>query len=411
MARKKTHLPEFDPLAGEGESTTSVLSDVHVPIADKAQHGAEGMVVAEYSLDNILPDYFQSRGGVLPRSISVELLKGEINPQEALAAWKEITAKEEAQVKQFVPLQKLADSIRANGLINAIHIAEAEDIEGYLILAGERRYWAFWLLQDQYGGYERIPAILHPDPLRFLQIAENEDVEPLSTVSRARQVALAYLELMGIRPPATLPEKDSDYWDFYRQAIKDPEELIGATYRPRGLWEEMEQRLGMTRPSILRLMKVITLPERALERSDRWSLGHRQLLSVINAPGEYQEELVDLTIEHNLAGSTLSRLVKLAGESDKSAYKKALKRLRGEKTEEAKTALRRPPMEKHTLRLVSGIKGIEKESRGDFGRMARLIVGNQPEAAHDLAGALEKAAAAIRDELRAKAKKENKTNK
>ena len=83
----------------------------------------------------------------------------------------------------------------------------------------------------------------------------------------------------------------------------------------------------------------------------------------------------------------------------------------GEKTEEAKTALRRPPMEKHTLRLVSGIKGIEKESRGDFGKMARLIVGNQPEAAHDLAGALEKAAAAIRDELRAKAKKENKSNK
>jgi len=139
-------------------------------------------------------------------------------------------------------------------------------------------------------------------------------------------------------------------------------------------------------------------------------LGHRQLLSILNAPGECQEELVDLTNEHNLAGSTLSRLVKLAGESDKSAYKKALKRLRGEKSEEAKTALRRPPMEKHTLRLVSGIKGIEKESRGDFSQMARLIVGNQRETADELAGALEKAAAAIRNELRSK-EEEQKSSK
>jgi hypothetical protein len=411
VARKKKHLPEFDPLAGEGESTSSVLSDVHVPVAADAQLSAEGMVVAEYSLDHILPDYFQSRGGVLPRNISVDLLKGEISPKEAMAAWKKAAAKDEVQDRQLGLLQKLADSIRANGLINAIHIAEAEDIDGYLILAGERRYWAFWMLQEQHGGYERIPAILHADPLRFLQIAENEDVEPLSTVSRARQVALAYLELMGIRPPAVFLEEDSDYWEFYRLALKDPEELIGATYRPRGLWDEMEQRLGMTRPSILRLMKVITLPEKALERSDRWNLGHRQLLSILNAPGEFQEELVDLTIEHNLAGSTLSRLVKLAGESDKSAYKKALKRLRGEKTEEAKTALRRPPMEKHTLRLISGIKGIEKEARGDFGQMARLIVGNQPEAAQEIADALEKAAGAIRDELGAKENEDRKSAK
>lgn len=402
MARKKKHLPEFDPLAGEGEATVDVLSDVHMPMGDEPQLGDEGMVVAEYSLDHILPDYFQSRGGVLPRRISADLLKGEIGPQEAMVAWKEIAARDEAQRKQLDLLQRLADSIRANGLINAIHIAEAEDIDGYLILAGERRYWAFWLLEEQYGGYKRIPAILHPEPLRFLQIAENEDVEPLSTISRARQVALAYLELMGIRPPATFLEEDSDYWDFYRLALKDPEELIGATYRPRGLWDEMQERLGMTRPSILRLMKVVTLPERALERADRWGLGHRQLMSILNAPEEYQQELVDLTIEHNLAGSTLTRLVKLAGEADKSAYKKVLQRLRGEKTEEAKTALRRPPMEKHTLRLVSGIKGIEKESRGDFGQMARLIVGNQPEAAEDIARALTKAAAAIRDELRVK---------
>jgi ParB-like chromosome segregation protein Spo0J len=402
VARKKKHLPEYDPLAGEGESSSSVLSDVHAPLVAEGELGVEGMVIAEYKLEQILPDYFQSRGGVLPREISVELHKQEIGPKEALAAWKKGADKDPAHERSLEALQQLADSIRANGLINAIHIAESDDVEGYVILAGERRYWAFWLLEDQHDGYERIPAILHADPLRFLQIAENEDVEPLSTVSRARQAALAYLELMGIRPPGAFLEEDSEYWDFYRQALQDPEELIGSTYRPRGLWDEMEERLGMTRPAILRLLKVIKLPEDALERADRWSLGHRQLLSILKAPSEYQEELVDLTIKHNLAGSSLTRLVKLAGQPDKAAYEKALKRLRGDKSEEAKTALRRPPMEKHTLRLISGIKGVEKESKGDFGHMARLIVGNEPESAEELAKALGKAAAAIRAEMRAR---------
>lgn len=406
MARKKKHLPEFDPLAGEGESSSSVLGDVHAPLVAESEIGAEGMVIAEYRLEHILPDYFQSRGGVLPREISVALLKEEIGPKEALAAWRQVAEKDPAHGRSLGALQQLADSIRANGLINAIHIAESDDIDGYVILAGERRYWAFWLLQDQHDGYGRIPAILHPDPLRFLQIAENEDVEPLSMVSRARQAALAYLELMGIRPPGAFLEEDSEYWDFYRLSLQDPEELIGSTYRPRGLWDELEERLGMTRPAILRLLKVITLPEDALERADRWDLGHRQLLSILKAPGEYQEELVDITIEHNLAGSSLIRLVKLAGQSDKASYKEALKRLRGDKSEEAKTALRRPPMEKHTLRLISGIKGVEKEGKGDFGHMARLVVGNQPETAENLAGALAKAAAAIRAELRARDEEE-----
>jgi len=408
VSRKRSELPEFDPLAGEGESTSSLFAEVHVPISGGDDLTAETMVVAEYRLDQIIPDYFQSRGGVMPREISIQVQQGKIEPAQALETWQALAKEDPAQGRRYTLLEKLAASIRSNGLINAIHIAETDELKSYLILAGERRYWAFWLLEGRYGGYDRIPAILHRDPLRFLQIAENEDVEPLSTVSRARQVALAYLELLGIRPPAQFMENEHEYWGYYRQALMDPEELIGASYRPRGLWSEMQERLSMSRPSMLRLMSILTLPDGGLERADRWDLGQRQLLSILKAPQRYQEELVDLAIEHSLAGNSLSRLVKLTKADGDRAYQEALARLRGERPETAQKALRRPPLEKHALRLLSGLKGIEKEAKGDYAQLARLMVGNQPDSAIEMARTLERTARAIRDELRAKAKEEEK---
>jgi hypothetical protein len=75
------------------------------------------------------------------------------------------------------------------------------ETKAFRLLAGERRYWAFWLLRMETGEYETIPAVIHAEPSRFLQITENEEVEPLSTIGRARQVAIAYLETLGIFPP------------------------------------------------------------------------------------------------------------------------------------------------------------------------------------------------------------------
>jgi hypothetical protein len=76
-----------------------------------------------------------------------------------------------------------------------------DETKAFHLLVGERRYWAFWLLRMETGEYETIPAVIHAEPSRFLQITENEEVEPLSTIGRARQVAIAYLETLGIFPP------------------------------------------------------------------------------------------------------------------------------------------------------------------------------------------------------------------
>ncbi len=401
---KKKHLPEFDPLAGEGEPSQIAVDTVHIPITPTAEVEPEGELIAEYLLDRIFPDFFQSRGGVLPRSLTFQLQEGKIDQREALGSWRKLASKDDAQSKRYDELVRLKESIRQNGLINPIHIVRSGDRNEYTILCGERRYWAFWLLNEELDGYDRIPARLHGDPLRFLQIAENEDVEPLSTVSRARQTALAYLELLGIRPPTDAVLSDEQYWDFYRQALKPTEELLGTKYRPRGLWKDLSERLALHRRSITGLLNILQLPDEALDLADLWNVGLRQLDAVLTAPVETWNELVEATIAMQLSSSDVAELAKIANDYGIDEYTKALSYFQEVKMIVKPSGKRkrtqRPPAERYYLRIVKTVEGVNKYAQGDYGQIARLIVGNRPEQADDYARVLNAIARAIRIEMR-----------
>lgn len=401
---KRKELPEFDPLAGEGESTQVSLDSVHVPLSPTVDREPEGTIVGEYRLDHLYPDFFQSRGGVLPRALSIQLQEGKIDQRQALASWRKHAAEDEVQGKRYSELGQLKESIRLNGLINPIHIVRAGDREGYTVLCGERRYWAYWLLNEELKGYDRIPAKLHRDHLRFVQIAENEDVEPLSTVSKVRQTALAYLELIDIRPQLNAMVSEENYWGFFRQALKNPEELSGQSYRPRGLWKGLSERLGLHRTSLINLLNILKLPDEALDLADLWGLGQRQLEAVSKAPAEIQHELVEAAIALQISGTDLSDLVIIANDYGVSEYRKALSDLRKSKTisrpEARKARTQRPAVERHSLQVIKAAEAAEKYARGEYGQIARLIVGNRPEQAAELARTLSAIAKAIRDELR-----------
>lgn len=403
---KKKHLPDFDPLVGEGESSPLPIDSVHVPITPAGDLVTEGTVVAEYRLDNIYPDLFQSRGGVLPRDITAKLGEGELDQREALAEWRKLTRKEEAQKRRYEELIRLKNSIRQNGLINPIHIAPSNDGDGYTILCGERRYWAYWLLNEELEGYERIAAILHGDALRFLQIAENEDVEPLSTVSRARQTALAYMELLEIRPPDGALSSDAQYWDFFRQALMPTEELLGTKYRPRGLWKDLTERLGLQRRSITQLLSILELPDEGLEIADLWNLGLRHLDAIVRAPESIQQELIEASVTLQLSSSDLVELVRVANEYGEDDYRKALDYYRKERTvgkpSGRRKRIQRPPDERFSVKIIQLAEGITKYSKGDYSKIARLIVGNKPEQAEEYAKTLGAIARAVRAELRGK---------
>lgn len=81
-------------------------------------------------------------------------------------------------------------------------------------------------------------------------------------------MAIAYLETLGIYPPADLPVSDEEYWGFYRQALLGPEELLGQKRLPDNFWPQLEDWLGMHRVSMLGLLGLLRLPEAGLHRAD-----------------------------------------------------------------------------------------------------------------------------------------------
>jgi ParB-like chromosome segregation protein Spo0J len=401
---KKKHLPDFDPFVGEGDSSPISIDGAHAPMSVTDADAPEATVVSEYKLENIIPDFFQSRGGVLPRRITVRLGEGEIDQRKALGDWRKLTTRDEAQKRRYDELVRLKESIRQNGLINPVHITRSADGDGFVLLCGERRYWAYWLLNEELDGYNRIPAILHSDSLRFLQIAENEDVEPLSTVSRARQTALAYLELLGIRPPEGPEPEAAHYWSFFRNALKPTEELLGTTYRPRGFWKDLSERLGLHRTSIIKIMEILQLPDPALDLADLWNVSQRQLEAILAGPKEIQQELVDATIMLQLSSSDLTELVQIANEYGQDEYNKALDYFRTEKVilkpSGKRKRIQRSPEERYFMRIVKTVEGVSKYTQGDYGQIARLIVGNRPEKAAAYAEELTSLAKAIKEEIK-----------
>lgn len=81
-------------------------------------------------------------------------------------------------------IEELADSIKAKGLMNPIHVRLVDG--GYIILTGERRYRACKL-----AGLDNISCIVHEEQLseneiRFLQLIENLQRQNLSTLETAR---------------------------------------------------------------------------------------------------------------------------------------------------------------------------------------------------------------------------------
>lgn len=102
----------------------------------------------------------------LPRIIEVDLVKLRPNPDQPRQSFDEET------------LRGLADSIAQHGLLQPVAVAkDPEREDGYIIVAGERRYRAHQLL-----GRDTIPAVITSGNLDEISLIENvqrEDLNPL----------------------------------------------------------------------------------------------------------------------------------------------------------------------------------------------------------------------------------------
>ena len=161
----------------------------------------------------------------------------------------EVEPRSDQPRKQFEQqaLEALADSISTYGVLQPILVRQNENFEGmYEIIAGERRWRAAKL-----AGLSEVPAIIiDGDDMKTAQIAliENVQRENLNAIEEAEAVA-ALIDRFGMTQ------------------------------------EQVARQLGKSRPAIANLLRLLDLPEEALElvKSGELSAGHaRALLGLAN---------------------------------------------------------------------------------------------------------------------------------
>jgi len=148
-------------------------------------------------------------------------------------------------------IQRLADSVRADGIVQPIIVRDVAD--GYEIIAGERRWRAARL-----AGLRTIPALVRSADERellILALAENVAREDLNPVDQARAYAVLADEL-----------------DLSQT--------------------EIARRVGKSRPAVANTMRLLELPDEVLDivSAGRLSEGHGRAL--LQASG--QDERLDL---------------------------------------------------------------------------------------------------------------------
>ena len=171
------------------------------------------------------------------------------------------------------PLQALADSISAYGVLQPILVRQNENFEGmYEIVAGERRWRA-----AKMAGLTEIPAVIvDGDDLKTAQIAliENVQRENLNPVEEA----LAYRELI---------------------------ERFEMTQ------EQVAKQVGKSRPAIANILRLLELPEEVLDmlRDGDLTPGHaRALLGLKNQ--EFMPALARRIVAKDLSVREVELLVR-----------------------------------------------------------------------------------------------------
>jgi ParB family transcriptional regulator, chromosome partitioning protein len=163
-------------------------------------------------------------------------------------------------------LQRLADSIRAEGLIQPITVRPRPDGEGYWLIAGERRFRALNLI----GATEVAANVRECDDTeaRRLALLENLDRQDIGPGEEARSVRKLLDAMEGDR-------------------------------------EEVARRLGWTPRKLASRMALLQASEAVLDALDQGQilLGHAELLATL--PEESQAKALPRIIERQITVETL----------------------------------------------------------------------------------------------------------
>jgi hypothetical protein len=262
VAKKKT-TGISDLLFGEVNPYGAVIGDV------------VSRPVERFLLESIWPDPDQPRR-LLPSDLAEAVSRGEIAPAAAMHEWlRRAEANPTSTIANDVrELQRLASTVEQHGLINPITIRPAEtDVGRYLIVTGERRYWAHVLLAlerrtiregEAVESPEKIKAALVPPgvSVRAHQIVENLIREDINVVEKAQGLQALRREL-------------SD--DAYRRHSGTDESETSQLVP----WKAVEDALDMSRQYRLRVVSVLDLSDEAQDLIDCYNLAEATIRPII----------------------------------------------------------------------------------------------------------------------------------
>lgn len=253
----------------------------------EAQDKAQPKISTTASLDAILPDSGQPRR-LLSSHLTEAMYQGTLSQSEALQEWlqqAESEAAEPAARQNIRELKRLADSIEQHGLISPISVRHPLPDEtmplgiAYLIVTGERRYWAHVYLLNQgrqiragqqMSSPSEIKITLAPAgiTIRAHQLIENLLREDLNAVERARGMWALRYELSGVNyssPPPASGETDEEIINegsLSSPALLPPTEV---NYSSPQLvpWARVEEALGISKRYRIFVTSVLQLSEAA----------------------------------------------------------------------------------------------------------------------------------------------------
>jgi ParB family transcriptional regulator, chromosome partitioning protein len=224
-----------------------------------------------------------------------------------------------------VSLQELADSIRANGILQPVIVKKVAG--GYLLVTGERRVRAAKL-----AGFTTVPAIVRDynnQYLAELALLENIQREDLSIVEEA---------------------------EAYKNAI----ESLNLTHL------ELAQKIGKSRSYVSNALGILSLPQTILDliHQGHLTMGHARALSKLK-DGERIRKIAELIVQNRLTVRDIEQLAKT------EKKKNAIKRVEVSK-EFTATLFRAKQKLNQTLRLAKPVKTVGTKLVIDFDNETEL---------------------------------------
>jgi ParB-like chromosome segregation protein Spo0J len=239
--------------------------------------------IERFPLESIRPDPEQPRR-LLPIDLAEAVSEGGVAPAAAVREW---TKRAEAEtdsvlVKEIRELRRLAAAIEQHGLINPITIRPAKLGENrYIIVTGERRYWAHVLLNLEgrqiHEGAEvhtadqiRATLVPHGASIRAHQIVENLMREDINVVEKAHGLLALRQELTN---------------DAYRRHSEDEKGKVPKLVP----WNQVEKALDMSRQYRARIVGVLDLSEEAQQLVDRYNLAEATIRPIVEKLKPYPD--------------------------------------------------------------------------------------------------------------------------